>query len=348
MSGLTKHSKTKPLSAYNLFFQYNRIKLHEATNGKVVAPPESISSAPPGLEHIDSDSMLFSAPDHEIRRHRKQAIEHTLDNSPFGTKGKRSKKISQGSMTFLEMSNYMSKIWNDADETTKSIFQELSSERKAKAQRLEFNLYKKSAEKFALDAKSAMSGNINAKSASMPILSGRIVSLDTTGSSFGLWTESVQSSSPSMANATWDEPLPTMNNNAAAMGTFFQPRPFKKVTSVDLKPINMVRSLSNDIRSSSESMNKSFSSGSFKSIKSMRLMPSKNNVQSSAFKLKSASVNISNFDCEQPFLDSRLDQETLANTIESFGRPLSPSGENVTMVNDELCDWLSGIDWNQI
>ncbi|KAL7460421.1 hypothetical protein ACHAXS_000872 [Conticribra weissflogii] len=337
-------SKSKPLSAYNLFFQYNRIKLLESTDGKVVAPSDLEPSSPPGLEGIDPNSPLLSAPDDDIRRHRMEVIEHTLDNSPFSSKEKRSKKSSQGSMTFLEMSNYMSKKWNDADETTKSIFQELSSKRKAEAQKLEFDLYRKSAQKFALNTKPSVSANM-ATSSSMPILSRRIVSLETIGSSSRL---TAQSSSSGMVNASWDEPLPVMNNPGPAppIATFL-PQPFKKISSVGLKPINVVGSLS-EMRATYQPMTKNFSSGSIKSINPMRQVASTSNVQFSTFKLKRDSMNLSNFDWEQPLTAPSLNRGREITTNEMLERPISPIGGNECMDNGELRKWLSSLDWNRI
>mmetsp|Transcript_29747 Transcript_29747/g.62582 ORF Transcript_29747/g.62582 Transcript_29747/m.62582 type:complete len:341 (+) Transcript_29747:79-1101(+) len=338
-------SKSKPLSAYNLFFQYNRIKLLESTEGKVVAPPDSEPSFPAGLENTERDSPLLSAPEEDVRRHRIQVIEHTLDSSPYSSKEKRNKKSSQGSMTFLEMSNYMSKKWNDADETTKSIFQELSSDRKAKAQKIEFDLYRKSAQKFALNTKPSVSANM-ATSSSMPILSRRIVSLDTIGSSSRLTPSASQSSSSGMANANWDEPTSVMNSNLTPMTTFL-PQPFKKVSSVGLKPINFVGSLS-DNRGTYQLMTKNFSSSSIKSIKPMRQVASTSNVQTSAFKLKRDSMNLSNFDWEQPLTAPYLNRggDIVAN--EFLERPISPIGGNECMDNSELRNWLSSLDWNRI
>ncbi|KAL7469853.1 hypothetical protein ACHAXS_010113 [Conticribra weissflogii] len=142
----------KPLSAYNLFFQYNRIKLLAPQN----IDPDNLEkpySAPHlGPENVEDNFPLQSTSQQEIRMHRKRIIESTIDNSPFNDP---STKANHGSMTFLEMSNYMSKKWKNADETTKSIFRQISNERKAKRQKLQFDSYKKSAERFSLTAKSA-------------------------------------------------------------------------------------------------------------------------------------------------------------------------------------------------
>jgi len=344
MSSSTKSRKnTKPLSAYNLFFQYNRIKLLASLDNDGLSNLAEPDSAPlPGLEHVDSNACLLATSQPEIRRYRKQVIEGTIDNSPFNDPGM---KAGHGSMTFLEMSNYMSKKWNDADETTKSIFQELSSDRKAKAQKLEFDLYRKSAQKFALNTKPSVSANM-ATSSSMPILSRRIVSLDTIGSSSRLTPSASQSSSSGMANANWDEPTSVMNSNLTPMTTFL-PQPFKKVSSVGLKPINFVGSLS-DNRGTYQLMTKNFSSSSIKSIKPMRQVASTSNVQTSAFKLKRDSMNLSNFDWEQPLTAPYLNRggDIVAN--EFLERPISPIGGNECMDNSELRNWLSSLDWNRI
>ncbi len=153
MPSSTNSSKItiKPLSAYNLFFQYNRIKLLASQDNDNSETLLKTDSAPlPGLEDVEGN-LTLSASEAEIRKYRKKVIESTI----HGSFNDLSMKANHGSMTFLEMSNYMSKKWKNADETTKSIFRQISNERKAKRQKLQFDSYKKSAERFSLTAKSA-------------------------------------------------------------------------------------------------------------------------------------------------------------------------------------------------
>ena len=210
---MTEHhkQKTKPLSAYNLFFQYHRIKLLQLSSAQAPAPAASAdvdSSSLPGLENVDSNSSLLSATEQEIRRHRKQTIERTLDDSPFNAKDKqRSHKKTHGSMTFLEMSSYMSRKWKDADENTKSIFRQISNERKARHQKLEFDLYKARSQKFALNTSSSTTDTIAPP---------RVVSLDSVTSASGagsVFKTNQVSSDISLSNASWGHTLSSRNQN---------------------------------------------------------------------------------------------------------------------------------------
>ncbi len=127
----------KPLSAYNLFFQYNRIKLLESFGRNDIEQVErnpGLNCNLPGLEDIHPTSPILAAPAHEIKTFRKKVIQRLIDENPFrlSTQEKRSHGKIHGKMSFLEMSKYMGKKWKQADETTKLIFRELSNEGKAK------------------------------------------------------------------------------------------------------------------------------------------------------------------------------------------------------------------------
>ncbi len=71
----------KPLSAYNLFFQYHRIKILQAPEGR--DPIVDDSDGLPGLEGVDPSSPLLSKPEAEIRKYRKEVIDRALKENPF-------------------------------------------------------------------------------------------------------------------------------------------------------------------------------------------------------------------------------------------------------------------------
>lgn len=127
----------KPLSAYNLFFQYNRIKLLQSLL-KPESEPAKMKPGPhsnlPGLEDIHPKSHILAASANEIKKYRKMVIQRVIDENPFRltTQEKRSHGKIHGKMSFLEMSKYMGKKWKQSDETTKLIFRELSNEGKTK------------------------------------------------------------------------------------------------------------------------------------------------------------------------------------------------------------------------
>jgi len=238
MSSSTKSRKnTKPLSAYNLFFQYNRIKLLASLDNDGLSNLAEPDSAPlPGLEHVDSNACLLATSQPEIRRYRKQVIEGTIDNSPFNDPGM---KAGHGSMTFLEMSNYMSKKWKFSDEITKSIFRQISNERKAKHQKLQFDLYKKSAERFSLTAKSAAMAKLVSKPKNIDNNVFRTVSTDfrpTPRSKNG----SAKSSPFTRSNAEWEEQFP---DDVAEIGN---PKYFCVSTSPDFNNIDARTMKSNE------------------------------------------------------------------------------------------------------
>ncbi|KAL7462951.1 hypothetical protein ACHAXS_003326 [Conticribra weissflogii] len=231
MPSSTKCNKTtKPLSAYNLFFQYNRIKLLASLDNdglSNLSKPDS--TPPPGLEYVDSKSPLQFTSEPEIRRYRKQIIESTIDNSPFNDP---SMKAGYGSMTFLEMSKYMSKEWKGSDETTKSIFRQISNERKAKHQKQQFDLYKKSAERFSLTAKSAALAKIVSKPNNVDSFS-KAVSTDSRLMSLSK-NERVMSNSLIKNNSEWEEQLRDVSKSG-------NPRYSRVSTSPDFNDIRARR-----------------------------------------------------------------------------------------------------------
>ncbi|KAL7462950.1 hypothetical protein ACHAXS_003325 [Conticribra weissflogii] len=187
----------KPLSAYNLFFQYNRIILLAS----YVEHPFDFSTSddnvsPPGLEGLDPYSPILSAPEPEIRKYRKQVIEYTINNSPFNDP---KKKSNNGSMTFVEMSNYMSKKWKNADETTKSIFRQLSNESKAKHQKLQLDSYKKIAKRFSFTNPSNDTSSFSETPNRVSL--GSIASSAKASS----YKTRAAGTNTSMSNSTWDE-----------------------------------------------------------------------------------------------------------------------------------------------
>lgn len=215
MPSSTDSSNTiKPLSAYNLFFQYKRIKLLASQNQDhdgLVTLSEPDFAPLPGLEDVKSNSHILLASDAEIRKYRKKVIESTIDesfNDPC-------MKVGHGSMSFLEMSNYMSKKWKSADETTKSIFRQISNERKAKRRKLQFDSYKKSAERFSLSAKSAAMAKVAQLSKNR--VPDTIGMESSTGSMASVPKYEVIKTNASMrkSSVTRDDPLPDVRSDGS-------------------------------------------------------------------------------------------------------------------------------------
>lgn len=71
----------KPLSAYNLFFQYHRIKILQSPESSDSIADEA--DGLPGLEGVDPSSPLLSKPEAEIRKFRKEVIDRALKENPF-------------------------------------------------------------------------------------------------------------------------------------------------------------------------------------------------------------------------------------------------------------------------
>eukprot|EP00970_Alexandrium_tamarense_P013040 scaffold3217_cov221-Alexandrium_tamarense.AAC.11 len=141
-------NKKKPLSSYNLYFSYQRIKLVEQSFKAVVVNETSTSlSSLPGLEDVNASSPLLTASPDEIKQHRKSIIQHTISHSPHAlpaqSKKRRHRKASNSdSLSFLEMNNHMIAQWAKADATTKEIFQEIADEKKREHQKMLYDLYR--------------------------------------------------------------------------------------------------------------------------------------------------------------------------------------------------------------
>lgn len=93
----------RPLSAYNLFYRYKRIKTLDANqNGDTSKETiDRMIAAVPGLEDHHSAQILSEKNEKELRRNAIRTV--LLNNlSPKDT-SKRSHRKSHGAMTFLEM-----------------------------------------------------------------------------------------------------------------------------------------------------------------------------------------------------------------------------------------------------
>lgn len=165
-----KISNKKFPSAYNLFFQYLKI-----VDMSSVDDP---TSSRLGLEDIDASSSRMVASEDELNRYRKKVIKRTLADgfcrkttadvsSLMGMDfAEMSKQWAQPSILLrtvrllfsLRLSNCctssrikyssISKKWNAADTTTKTIFRALAKEHRASHQQNVYDSYKASSDRF--------------------------------------------------------------------------------------------------------------------------------------------------------------------------------------------------------
>mmetsp|Transcript_21856 Transcript_21856/g.47371 ORF Transcript_21856/g.47371 Transcript_21856/m.47371 type:complete len:240 (-) Transcript_21856:75-794(-) len=133
-----KISNKKFPSAYNLFFQYLKI-----VDMSSVDDP---TSSRLGLEDIDASSSRMVASEDELNRYRKKVIKRTLADG-FCRKTTADVSSLMG-MDFAEMSKHISKKWNAADTTTKTIFRALAKEHRASHQQDVYDSYKASSDRF--------------------------------------------------------------------------------------------------------------------------------------------------------------------------------------------------------
>ena len=151
----------RPLSAYNLFYRYKRLKVVEAlasSNSSAVDKEVMIHhlvTAAPGLEmHRNPD--LFNTSHDELgalrRRNICKYLKHNTEARDTETRLHRKNKGSMnGAMSLVELGKLMNTSWRDCDEFAKSVFQELADEgRKKYRQRIkQYTKDKKSLEKKA-------------------------------------------------------------------------------------------------------------------------------------------------------------------------------------------------------
>ena len=123
----------RPLSSFNLFYRYKRMKALEAIANNGAVGKEAISMlllAAPGLENFHLNANVPTPPDDDLRR---QNIRMDMgdDLSPRDTR-KRVHRTNEGAMngliSFLELGNAISTSWKNCDSLGKAVFNELAEE----------------------------------------------------------------------------------------------------------------------------------------------------------------------------------------------------------------------------
>eukprot|EP00970_Alexandrium_tamarense_P018787 scaffold13451_cov303-Alexandrium_tamarense.AAC.1 len=141
-------TRKKVPSAFNLFYQY---KVH-----RIRTDPDESShdySPLPGLEDMSPNDPLLNKSEQEITRYRKEVIEKALSQC-VDQKNEYKQKLpevaaQQFARGFVDMGKFMSKEWAKQDKATKSIFTQISKERKAKQDKAVFDAYRAASRRYA-------------------------------------------------------------------------------------------------------------------------------------------------------------------------------------------------------
>lgn len=132
---MTPTKPKRPLSAYNLFYRYKRVKVLEAHSGKNNGYEISIQDiitlveTTPGLENCPL--TIQSLPQDKLNEIRQANIRKSLE--PHLMAKDRTKRVHRRSshglkISFVEMNKIMLDSWKTLDKGTKSIFQALADE----------------------------------------------------------------------------------------------------------------------------------------------------------------------------------------------------------------------------
>ena len=121
----------RPLSSFNMFYRFKRQKvigLGKASKDDITALVE----AAPGLENCYPPAPQDASPQ-DINKVRKQNIRKDMENNlePRDTKSRRHRKnqnAMNGGMSFLELGKLMNTSWQNCDDFSKSVFNELADE----------------------------------------------------------------------------------------------------------------------------------------------------------------------------------------------------------------------------
>ena len=127
----------RPLSSYNLFYRYKRVKIIEANLSKLGKRDSTLEdihklvNTTPGLENYPESIEI--TPEDKLYEIRRTNIRLALKDQLLSrdSKNRRHRKSSHGlSMPFVEMNKLMLDCWKGADQSTKDIFQELANDGK--------------------------------------------------------------------------------------------------------------------------------------------------------------------------------------------------------------------------
>eukprot|EP00567_Pseudictyota_dubia_P005782 CAMPEP_0197446972 /NCGR_PEP_ID=MMETSP1175-20131217/11751_1 /TAXON_ID=1003142 /ORGANISM="Triceratium dubium, Strain CCMP147" /LENGTH=499 /DNA_ID=CAMNT_0042978149 /DNA_START=137 /DNA_END=1636 /DNA_ORIENTATION=- len=112
---------TRPLSAYNLFFRYERAQLLLESQDKTSA---DTADAAEGKKDGDKETPLAPRPTPNI-----EDVRYILKNNPFHVDNKnRVHSRTHGKIGFLDLVKHISARWKSADPATRDIFKRLATE----------------------------------------------------------------------------------------------------------------------------------------------------------------------------------------------------------------------------
>eukprot|EP00956_Cyclotella_meneghiniana_P020816 scaffold37211_cov47-Cyclotella_meneghiniana.AAC.1 len=121
----------RPLTPYNLFFRFKRIKIIQASSSGINDRSSILQlvKAKPGLEDTPAVELERMHPS-EMHAISRGIVRQELQDKLLPFDGKRVHRKIPGTMGFAEMSRLMCNEWKLVDESTKSIFEELAEDGK--------------------------------------------------------------------------------------------------------------------------------------------------------------------------------------------------------------------------
>ena len=121
----------RPLTPYNLFFRFKRIKIIQASSSGINDRSSILQlvKAKPGLEARPAVELERMHPS-EMYAISRGIVRQELQDKLLPFDGKRAHRKIPGTMGFAEMSRLMCDEWKLVDESTKSIFEELAEDGK--------------------------------------------------------------------------------------------------------------------------------------------------------------------------------------------------------------------------
>jgi len=121
----------RPLTPYNLFFRFHRIKIIQASSSGINDRSSILQlvKAKPGLEDTPAVELERMNPS-EMHAISRGIVRQEMQDKLLPFDGKRSHRKIPGTMGFADMSRLMCDEWKLVDESTKSIFEELAEDGK--------------------------------------------------------------------------------------------------------------------------------------------------------------------------------------------------------------------------
>ena len=127
----TNKKAKRPLTPYNLFFRFKRIKIIQASSSGINDESSILElvQTTPGLENMSIFELERMHP-REMHALRRNIVRQELQDKLLPFDGKRAHRKIPGTMAFAEMSRLMCDEWKLVDESTRSIFEELAEDGK--------------------------------------------------------------------------------------------------------------------------------------------------------------------------------------------------------------------------